>query len=987
MPLLDTLSEGIMVALSKGATFLRDAPPLPEGMIGYSRTGMPAPTKSREGLEQYRRNPWAYSGTNAIVNTFAMTELFVRKKMFVEGEVEYEIRREHQSLDLLENHMPNTGETRGAAYLTKTMLKQLAGIHLIGAGEAFWVVGGRVGGFTGFAGIPTELHPLVPEFVDIKFDERTNYIKQYNYKVNGRHFVFDPQEIVHFKQIDPLNPYRGLSSYLPAGRNFDTDAESSEYIYHWFLNKAQPETVVMQEDAPSDEEMERLRAAWADRFAGARNAGAVHFLSGKGVDIKDMSKSQRDMQFKELKEFNRDTILADLRVGKGILGMMEDQSRANAETQEYVFGKHIVKPFMVAFCEQLTRDYLPLFGNEEGEEFWFDEESIVPEDKIQQAEVCSKLWPTGAISSNDIRSKFGMDMREEPEADALWYPIGMRSTIDEPFDNDGLFGDENEEPEEEEDRMDVPNLHLRKSDPIKITKVIDIFDDQREISTFATNGEKYFGQGMVAGIELGMEQVGGSDFSIDDIFDTPHARAVLRRFSLDHAVNTLNTTKKDLQKLIDLALEQGRSNQELATAISRKYGTQYKGYRARRIARTEITGVVNAGTNEVYRSEGIEKKVWIVTQDGRQRATHQDVHDHTHKSPVDVDGYFDVGSSRALYPGDPSLPPEERVNCVIGAETPILTKNGMKMIGSIKVGDEVMTHMGNWRKVERLLWDETHMGSVIEIVCSNGAKCVLTPEHKVWTGSEWKRADLLLAGDMVAVASPSVPKGDLLRDPFLILLDLIPFGKRRSSVYLRKLQDEIGKIGLRSEVGAHLDQCFSRLIAGDLVSVYDTPSLPRMLVGGIDDADSKDAFDFLNHLSVRVRDDKHGSPPDVPILRSLLSEGYRSLSVYDSGKICKVSGVSHDNIVHTTVAQCNVVNADGEKLWNFAVEGDESYTAGCIAVSNCRCTTVSADFLDVMQDNYVQLFLRQHGSLERDFTRSLARLFEGQKKRVLSRIA
>ena len=45
------------------------------------------------------------------------------------------------------------------------------------------------------------------------------------------------------------------------------------------------------------------------------------------------------MQFKELKEFNRDTIMANLRVGKGLIGQMEDQSRANAEAQDYVFGK------------------------------------------------------------------------------------------------------------------------------------------------------------------------------------------------------------------------------------------------------------------------------------------------------------------------------------------------------------------------------------------------------------------------------------------------------------------------------------------------------------------------------------------------------------------------------------------------------------------------------------------------------------------------
>lgn len=58
------------------------------------------------------------------------------------------------------------------------------------------------------------------------------------------------------------------------------------------------------------------------------------------------------MQFKELKEFNRDAIMANLRVGKGLLGMMEDQSRANAEAQDYVFGKRALRPFLATTCNK-----------------------------------------------------------------------------------------------------------------------------------------------------------------------------------------------------------------------------------------------------------------------------------------------------------------------------------------------------------------------------------------------------------------------------------------------------------------------------------------------------------------------------------------------------------------------------------------------------------------------------------------------------------
>ena len=673
MALLDTISAAIGEALSRGASLLeRDAPPI-EGssMYHYGKTGMPAHPKAGEGLKQYQQNPWAYAGTNAVVDAFATTELFIRKRIVnSDGSFDYEIRRDHQALELMENHLPDTPSFRGKRYLTKTTLKQLVGLHLMGAGEAFWAIGGNVDSFAGFRGVPTELHPLVPELVNVKFDENTNLIKAYGYRVAGKEYLLSPESVVHFKRIDPRNPHRGQSAYLSSGTALDTDRESDLYSHAWFKNRATPDTVVFSEKAPSKEEQTRLREAWDSRFGGSSNAGKVSFLWG-GKDIKDISRSQRDMQFKELKEFNRDVIMANLRTGKGIIGMMEDQSRANAETQDYVFGKRVLYPMLVTFCEQLSQDFLPYFGGEAGEHFWFDEEAVLPDDKFITSQVCEKLWNIGAISANEVRSKFSLDARDEPEADTLWYPIAKNGAgMEEPESPVG-FGeeDENEDDEGEEDdgerdlfRGIKPRV-LRSSDPIKIKRAGDLFDEQKEIEIFRKNAEGYMDEGMRAGIELGSEQVGETAFSIDDMFDFPAARQAVKTISFEHAVNTLGGTKTILQKILDKGLQEGRSNQEVAAAIAKVYGKQFKGYRARRIARTEVTAAVNAGTGIVYQAEGIENKVWVVTQDGRQRATHQDAHDLSHRSPVKIDNFFDVGGYKAAYPGDPSLPPGERVNC------------------------------------------------------------------------------------------------------------------------------------------------------------------------------------------------------------------------------------------------------------------------------------------------------------------------------------
>lgn len=666
MLLLDTISETLGRIMNKGTSLLRDAPPSHYSQF-RGATGIPPDAKAGEGLKVYQQNPWAYAATNAMVDILSTTELFLRKKKISkDGSVEYDIVREHQALELLSNPIPKDGALSGRSYLTETLLKKITWIHQIASGEAFWAVGGNVGAFGGFAGVPTELHPLMPNGVSVKLG-KDNYVEAYIYEVGGKKFILDPKNVVHFKLPDPLNLYRGQSAYKSAGTAIDTDFESNKYLYHWFKNFARPDTVVIAEDEPKAEEKERIREQFRNKYEGGENCGRTMFL-WNGIKIEDISKTQRDMQFKELKEFNRDEIMASLRIGKGMIGMMEDQSRANAEAQDYVFGKRVIKPMMIGWCEQLTYDFLPLFGGTENLEFWFDEASIMPDDQTTNATVFTQLWNIGAVSANEVRSKFNLTPRDEPDADKLWMPLAKTPAGDTEEGAD--FGDPGGEGDDglgEPDFGDEPTEDDKegreaKNDPIKITKAAQLFNDRKEIELFRKNAEKHLSLAMKAGIDLGVEQVGDA-MTPKNLLNLPAAQAALKKLSLSHAVETLKATTADLQRIIDQALEEGRSNGELATAISRKYGKEYKGYRALRIARTETTGAVNAGTLQVFKAEDIEFKVWVATMDDRTRDTHMEAADETERNPVRIEDNFNVGGYSAAEPGDASLPPEERVNC------------------------------------------------------------------------------------------------------------------------------------------------------------------------------------------------------------------------------------------------------------------------------------------------------------------------------------
>ena len=86
--------------------------------------------------------------------------------------------------------------------------------------------------------------------------------------------------------------------------------------------------------------------------------------------------------------------------------------------------------------------------------------------------------------------------------------------------------------------------------------------------------------------------------------------------------------------------------------------------RARRIARTEVISAANGAQHahglDVYQASGQSMtKTWLATFDRRTRETHLEAHGQT----VAYDQQFEVGGARLEFPGDPSGPPEEIINC------------------------------------------------------------------------------------------------------------------------------------------------------------------------------------------------------------------------------------------------------------------------------------------------------------------------------------
>lgn len=82
------------------------------------------------------------------------------------------------------------------------------------------------------------------------------------------------------------------------------------------------------------------------------------------------------------------------------------------------------------------------------------------------------------------------------------------------------------------------------------------------------------------------------------------------------------------------------------------------------IARTETIGALNAGRNDAFSAVAEEtgeelEKFWLATSDSRTRPTHRAAEGQR----VPVGSRFSVGGFDLAFPGDPSGPPQEVIQC------------------------------------------------------------------------------------------------------------------------------------------------------------------------------------------------------------------------------------------------------------------------------------------------------------------------------------
>jgi HK97 family phage portal protein len=550
-------------------------------------------------------------------------------------------------------------------------------------------------------GVPKEIWPRRPDRMGVVPDEdRKGYlgVAGYKWKRGEKDIVeFEPNDVIHFKFWNPLEPYRGLRPIAAVRNGILIDVFSQAWTKWFFKNQARPDFAIESEQALTTGEMER-QEAWINEYYRGTEKTHRPILLEKGQKIIPLNFSPKDTEWLEQRKFSRDEIGAIFGVPDELMGFGRD-TWENYRVAMEAYWRLTMLPLLRHRDDTATKRLRDMGALRPSERLASDLSDVAALQKNinEQIEGAERLWAMGT-PPNLAFERVGLDL-QIPGGDVGYIPIMLQSLGGEgppppaqeapkaapaqtkqariEYDGPqhqamwkafvGLTG-----PREKTFKRELKRQFQRQQNEVgrrlreqgvaafgeaahKVT-IEPLIDPQAEEAAFVEAFTPHFQEILTAG---GMAALAELGLDVDFVSGTAPIQDMIEQMVIRFAQEVNATTIDKLREQLAVGAAEGEGIPQLMERLSQVFNGRKSDYETERIARTEVNKAANAGHVEGYKQAGVQEKEWMAALDNRTRETH--VAAHGQRQPLNAD--FDVGGEYLNYPGDPKGSPENIIFC------------------------------------------------------------------------------------------------------------------------------------------------------------------------------------------------------------------------------------------------------------------------------------------------------------------------------------
>lgn len=568
---------------------------------------------------------------------------------------------EHEFLQLLRR--PSGNDTKATSFSSFDLFEATASFIAL-QGECFWYMARGT-----MSGRPREIIILRPDRVGIDVDDNGDVNGYFIRRAQGKPIPLEVEEVLHFKQFNPKDPYHGKGTVESADDYIATDELTSKFTRNFFDNNAGLSGILEIKGEVTKNAFKKFVRAWRSKYEGIDSAGKVAIIRASEAAFTKVGLGLDEIDMGALRKMSQEDVAMMFRVPLPLVGKIPEGAgfgRGNIESLEYIFLKwNIDNKFKKfdAIIDFAIERYYP-----QDKDLMIKHRNIIPADKEYELNKRDKgvdRW----ISRNEIRNEDGLDEVEggnDLRAPLSSFPIsesisgGSGSGTESkgivlkikrkaaPASVESKKKDESSEPETNSTTINAENKenfrlalmrnqsayersYKKKMKPILEEQHKEALvnleahassftkEAQQKLFDDAAYDKKLLDSLVPVMADLGKEQgalalIFAGDEDGEFVLNARYQKYVEKR-TQKMAQNFNDQTLEKLNKSLAEGIQAGENLDKLRKRVDEVYGDAER-YRTLRVARTETLNASNEATNEAYRQTGYVKgKEWYVNPD------------------------------------------------------------------------------------------------------------------------------------------------------------------------------------------------------------------------------------------------------------------------------------------------------------------------------------------------------------------------------------